>query len=114
MIVAVDEHHVDITEQLRSRQASEPTSDDHDLFVKHERELVIGYVPERKVSTFGEAIRRAMTRSPVACPSILESETSRSTICQKLSSRSSSRTISREIGSWRSSPSIRFRKRGFR
>jgi hypothetical protein len=55
MIGAVDEHHVDITEQLRSRQASEPTPDDDDLFVRHERELVIGYVLERKVSTFGEA-----------------------------------------------------------
>jgi hypothetical protein len=66
---------------LRSRQASEPTPDDDDLFVRHERELVIGYVPERKVSTFGEAIQRAMTRTPVACPSILESETSLPAIC---------------------------------
>jgi hypothetical protein len=52
MIGAVDEHHVVITERLRGRQASEPASDDDDLFVRHERELEIGYVPERKVSTF--------------------------------------------------------------
>jgi hypothetical protein len=37
---------------LRSRQASEPTPDNDDLFVRHETELMIGYVPKRKGVNF--------------------------------------------------------------
>jgi hypothetical protein len=36
---------------LRGRQASETSSDDDDLFVRHEREPETGYVSERQVST---------------------------------------------------------------
>ena len=43
MIGAVDEPHVGITQRMRGRQASETTSDDDDLFVRHEREPETGY-----------------------------------------------------------------------
>jgi hypothetical protein len=53
MIGAVDKQHVGITQQLRSRQASETAPDDDDLFVRHEWEPETGYVLERQVSMFG-------------------------------------------------------------